>query len=93
MRESFASLAVTMKLYGWSKWGGARNSISTLLVDEDWYCQVCGEQETKDLPAYFVPYDDTQRDFIKVCSVCRNKSLKKKLTLAFALIAELKTAF
>ena len=67
---SFASVSLNMQKYGWSKWGGARKGIVKETLDT-WYCQVCGEEQTKELPAYMHSIGD--RDFIRVCSKCWSK--------------------
>jgi len=64
---SLASLSITKQMYGWSKWGGPRKGIVKETLDT-WYCQVCGEEQTKDLPAYMFHIGD--RDYIRLCSKC-----------------------
>ena len=66
-------------MYGWTKWGGAREG----LVKEDldvWYCQTCGEKQIKCLPSYMLPTDDTGREYIRICTICKAKSLLKHLS-------------
>ena len=74
MRESMMSLSITCRMYGWSKWGGAREGLVKEDLDE-WYCQTCGQRQIKILPSYMFPTDDTQRDFVRVCTMCKAKSL------------------
>lgn len=65
---------VTKKMYGWDKYGGARHG----LVDNNtpkWHCQICGEEQTRELPKYFIPEDRHQREFFKVCSKCRKAQI------------------
>jgi hypothetical protein len=79
MNESWLSLTITHRMYGWSKWGGAREG----LVKEDldvWYCQSCGEKQLRILPSYMFPVDELGRDFVRVCSLCKAKSIIKKLS-------------
>jgi len=64
---SYVSISITKQMYGWSKYGGARKGIVKESLDT-WYCQVCGEEQTKGLPAYMYHIGD--RDYIRVCSKC-----------------------
>lgn len=74
--------------YGWSKYGGANYGIakqtgtagdlSRDLDDNIWYCQLCGAEQTNDLPNYLFSLDDAQRDFIRVCSKCKFEAIGKK---------------
>lgn len=76
--EQYTSISITRKMYGWTKWGGAREG----LVKEDleeWYCQCCGEKQIKVLPSYMFPVDEFERDFIRICTVCKARSIAKKL--------------
>jgi len=64
-------------MYGWSKYGGGRHG----LVKEDldiWYCQVCGEKQTKTLPSYMFQAGD-EREFVRICSKCRFKATQLKI--------------
>lgn len=79
MSEALMSLTITQKMYGWTKWGGAREG----LVKEDlevWYCQTCGEKQLRILPSYMFPMDDEDRCFVRVCSMCKAKSLLKHIS-------------
>jgi len=67
---SFASISLTKKMYGWTKYGGARKGIVKETLDT-WYCQICAEEQTLGLPAYMIHIGD--RDFIRICSKCFNK--------------------
>jgi len=58
-------------MYGWSKHGG-RNFGLVMEELNEWYCQVCQEKQTKDLPAYYIPVDEDEREFVRVCSKCKN---------------------
>lgn len=74
--------------YGWSKYGGANYGIakqtgtagdlSKELDDNIWYCQICGAEQTNELPNYLFSFDDSQRDFVRVCSKCKFDAIKKK---------------
>lgn len=76
--------------YGWSKYGGPNYGIAKQtgttgdlmlgLDDNIWYCQLCGEEQNKELPNYLFSLDDTKRDFIRVCTKCKFDAVKKKVT-------------
>lgn len=89
MIEKHMTLSITMKCYGWSKWGGAREGLVKEELDE-WYCQGCGEKQIKVLPSYMFPVDSMGRDFVRVCSLCKAKSIVKKLTEWEALLKVLR---
>jgi len=72
-------------MYGWSKWGGATQGLVKEELDE-WYCQVCGEKQTKTLPSYMIPMDLTQRDFARVCSDCKAKAKVTKVVIFWDLL-------
>jgi len=78
-------------MFGWSKWGGATKGIFTLLPSDEWFCQCCGEKQTRTLPSYMIPLDSSNRDFAKVCSRCKYKYIMKKLKTFFDLLNDLKT--
>lgn len=69
------TLVITQKMYGWSKYGGARHG----LVKEDlevWVCQICSDRQTRDLPSWMISMDEDQREFIRVCSTCKREIIK-----------------
>lgn len=79
MMEQYLTISITHKMYGWTKWGGAREG----LVKEDlevWYCQVCGEKQIRCLPSYMFPTDDEGREYVRICTLCKAKSIIGKLT-------------
>lgn len=76
--DSRVTISITHKMYGWSKWGGAREGMLKEDLDE-WYCQSCGEKQIKVLPCYMFPVDELGRDFVRVCTICKAKSLIKHL--------------
>jgi hypothetical protein len=76
--EHLASVSMTGRMYGWSKWGGAREGLVKEDLDE-WYCQCCGEKQVRVLPSYMFPTDDTGRDFVRVCTVCKAKAIINNL--------------
>lgn len=55
----------------WTKYGGVR--ISAVLHQyerkENWYCQLCGEEEPFCLPPYKVKVSDIE-EYINVCPIC-----------------------
>lgn len=64
-------------MYGWSKYGGPRYG---LLKDEkDWFCQVCGEKQAKEMAQYMLPIDPFRRDFVRICGVCKHIQYRSKL--------------
>jgi len=79
MIESCLSVSLTGKMFGWSKWGGANRGVFTLLPSDEWWCQACGQKQTRNMPAYMIPMDLFNRDFVKVCTLCRYKIIIKKI--------------
>jgi len=68
-------ISITKKMYGWSKYGGGRKGLAKESLPE-WTCQLCGTRHSKEMPSYFVPETDSCREYYRVCSVCKNKTLK-----------------
>lgn len=64
---------------GWSKHGGGRQNLEKEQLEE-WACQSCGQQQTKDLPQYMIPLDDFLKDFLRICSRCQHIAQKKQIT-------------
>ena len=85
MIDVCASVSITGKMFGWSKWGGANQGLFTLLPADEWWCQCCGDKQTKNMPSYMVPFDFFNRDFAKVCATCRHRFLLEKLKTFFEL--------
>ena len=79
MMEQYITVSITHKMYGWSKWGGAREGLVKEELDI-WYCQTCGNKQLGVLPSYMFPVDDLGRDFVRVCSICKAKAIIKHLT-------------
>ena len=73
------SLTITKKMYGWSKWGGPREGMYKEDLDE-WFCQGCGEKQIRVLPSYMFPTDESGREFVRVCTLCKAKSLLKHIS-------------
>jgi hypothetical protein len=57
------------KRYGWSKYGGARDGLVKQTIDV-WYCQVCGEENTKGMPTFMLEIHPNE--FIRICSKCQS---------------------
>lgn len=76
---------ITRKMYGWTKYGGGRKGTVQEELDE-WVCQSCGEKHTKELPYYILPMDSLEREFVKVCSVCKYVSEVAKVREYYDLI-------
>lgn len=87
MTEACITLTITKIMYGWSKWGGANNGVATLMGNDEWYCQACQQQQTKNLPSYMFPLDAFNRDYAKICARCKNVSVKKQIENYFKLRA------
>lgn len=78
MNNSMPTVSITMKMYGWTKWGGARMGLAKEDLEE-WYCQICGEKQTRTLPSYMFPLDCSNRDFARVCAGCKAKAKGVKI--------------
>jgi NAD-dependent SIR2 family protein deacetylase len=76
-------------MYGWTKYGGAREGLVKKEL-EKWYCQVCGAQMPKSIPAYMIPMDRLNRDFLRVCPECQNASYTLKITTYAQLVRVIK---
>jgi len=73
----------------WSKWGGRRDNVYVNqygVIIDDWVCQSCGKQQTKDLTPYrFEFYPD---EYIRVCAICLYdgcEKLKKRVHASYHL--------
>ncbi|MHA1304797.1 MAG: hypothetical protein ACTSPI_13955 [Candidatus Heimdallarchaeaceae archaeon] len=89
MNESLPSLSITMKMYGWSKWGGGRMGITKETLDE-WYCQICGEKQLKGFPSYMIPIGNSGREYARVCTKCKAKAVEKHINSYFKLMSIIK---
>jgi hypothetical protein len=67
-------------MYGWSKWGGATMGMVKEELDS-WYCQTCGEEQTKNLPSYMFPIDLFERDYVRICARCKAKARTNRVKL------------
>lgn len=79
MMDQYITVSITHKMYGWTKWGGAREGMFKEDLEE-WYCQACGEKQIRILPCYMFPTDDTEREFVRVCTLCKAKSVIEHLS-------------
>ena len=70
-------------MYGWSKWGGGNKGLVKEELKE-WYCQACIKPQKKELPSYMV--ETATREFVRVCSSCKHKMIKKNLKSYYDLI-------
>jgi hypothetical protein len=77
MAEKSDCKAFNQMRYGWSKFGGG---FFGLVKNEGiWICQACGEEQTDDLPQYYIAMDKSEREFVRICSICKHVQLKYKL--------------
>lgn len=62
-------VTINQAKYGWSKYGGGNHG---LVKDQNdyWYCQCCRVKCTKEMPAYMYAFDNSNREFVRLCSVC-----------------------
>ena len=79
MMEQYITVSITHKMYGWTKWGGARSGLVKEELDV-WYCQCCGEKQVLVLPSYMFQVDDLGREYVRVCTLCKAKSIIEKLS-------------
>lgn len=69
-------IVITKLMYGWSKYGGGNKGLVKEMLDE-WYCQACSELQRKELPSYMVL--SATREFMRVCSRCKNRMVRERL--------------
>jgi hypothetical protein len=79
-------------MYGWSKYGGARHGLVKEELDE-WFCQACRQKQVKELPNYMFDYDGDMRDFIRICSKCRNTAIKERIRKVVDLFKKVRKIF
>ena len=60
-------ISITKKMYGWTKHGGARHGL-VKTNPNIWYCQCCGQEQTKTLASYM--YEVYPREYLRLCSRC-----------------------
>jgi len=92
VRPTLLSLSITMKMFSWTKWGGGDHSLITHTdkEEEEWYCQVCGEEQNKVLPSYMIPVDYDQRDYVRVCASCKAKGFHEHSDILWDLLKLIK---
>lgn len=90
--KKIVKTTITKKMYGWSKWGGARFGMITRETtwSPSWVCQVCGKDQVRELPHYMIPLKGTDREYIQVCSTCKHESVINKLKDHIALIEHIR---
>lgn len=64
-----------VKTGGWSKYGGARQSLVRAKQDI-WNCQCCGEDQPKDFPGFFITHE-LSGELVKICAKCYLKARSK----------------
>lgn len=57
--------------YGWSKYGGPMYGL--VREEQSWHCQCCGKEQPKTVPQYMMPLDGMNRDFVRICSICKHR--------------------
>lgn len=72
-------------MFGWSKYGGARKGLYKENLDE-WWCQICSSHHTGAAPSYFIPEDEYQREYMRICSICKATSRKMGFTTYDAMV-------
>lgn len=80
--ESGIPREITKAVYGWTKWGGAKNGLE--VTSPEWYCQACKEKQSEGLPRYLIQIEG--EDYGKICSVCLHKAIQIKSQNIFDLI-------
>jgi hypothetical protein len=73
---------IQKNIYGWTKWYGANNNL--FVITPEWYCQSCGQQQTKELPSYLIRIQD--QEYARICSVCLHVALERKINNLFSLM-------
>lgn len=69
---------LTREMYGWSKYGGARQGLVKEELDV-WFCQACAREQLKDQAQYMVRFTSERAEYARVCSPCKNVILDKNL--------------
>lgn len=63
--------------YGWSRWGGAMYGL--VKSEGEWVCQGCGKDQPVGVPQYYFPWDKEEREYVRLCSVCKHIQLSNKI--------------
>ena len=54
----------------WSRYGGAVYGLVKEAIQDNWYCQVCGSENPKELKPFL--FELFPGEFVRVCSLCTN---------------------
>lgn len=71
---------------GSAKWDNKPKFTFDKKQTEDWYCQVCGSINPKEISPSVMPMETDMSEFVKCCSGCYNKSVKKHIKEVHQLI-------
>lgn len=80
---------IEYKKFSWTKWGARRGLVKEDL--DEWVCQLCGIKHPKEIPSYFVPFDDMAEEYFRLCPSCLRLGLDNK-ELRFGNLLALKVA-
>lgn len=64
---------ISIKAYGWTKYGGSKLGLVQENKTLEWSCQACGDLQTSELPSYM--FEFIENEFIRICSVCQYKKI------------------
>jgi hypothetical protein len=82
MENSLATLSLKGLTGGWSKHGGASDSLIKEKIHGEWNCQSCAKIQPESLNPYIFQYGDL---FLRVCNKCINNGcvilLKRKMVM------------
>lgn len=70
--------SVSLKSYGWSKYGGERYGLVQETKLPKWFCQSCQETQTSEMPSYM--FEFSTGEFIRICANCQYLKIKNQLT-------------
>lgn len=61
----------------WSKWGGVRygNTESQEKKLPRWVCQICKREQLTGFPEYPLLFDEETREYLRICTECRFRSV------------------
>ena len=65
------------KKFGWSKYGGGNFGLYGGNLQEEWFCQACGEKQPNALPPYKA--EIILRNYVRICSKCFNIKRVRKV--------------
>lgn len=63
--------------YGWSKYGGPMFGL--VKSEHEWYCQSCSQLQPEGVAQYMIPINETLREYVRVCSICKHKQISEKI--------------